>query len=286
MTSTALSPAAGALDTPARPRTRRLTPLGTAALAVVLVAVLAAALAPVLAPHPPTGGSIVDQSLPAGSDHPLGTDTAGNDVLSRLLYGARPSLLGPLMVVLLSLLAGVPLALVSAWRGGVLDRIVGRALDLVFCFPSVVIASLAVVMLGRGVTPAIAAVSIAYVPWAARITRTAALRERHQPYIVAAHVQGQSSFRIAVRHLLPNLARLIVAQATTSFGFALIDLAALSFIGLGIDPPAPDWGVMVGDTAGIIQGSYNGPVAAGLCIVTLVSAFTILGNQLSDAEEH
>jgi peptide/nickel transport system permease protein len=254
------------------------------ALAVIALAVLAAALAPVLAPHGATDGNILDRSLPASATHPLGTDADGNDILSRLLYGARPSLLGPLSVVALSLFAGVPLALASAWKGGAVDRVIGRALDLVFCLPSVLIAAMLVIMFGRGLTAAIVAVAIAYVPWCARITRSAALRERAKPYIVACYVQGLSAPAIAFRHLLPNLFRLIIAQATTSFGFALVDLAALSFVGLGINPPAPDWGIMVGDTTGIVQGAYNGPLAAGACIVLLVGAFTHLGNKISDRD--
>ncbi|MBE1582739.1 ABC transporter permease [Nonomuraea angiospora] len=266
-------------------RLRRLPPLTWAAIAVIAVAVLGALFAPLLAPHSPTGGDILDQSLPMSASHPLGTDAAGNDILSRLLHGARPSLLGPLFVVLLSLLAGVPLALASAWKGGWVDRVIGRGLDLVFCFPSVLVAALIVVVAGRGLTAAVAAIAIAYIPWTARITRTAALRERSKPYIVACYVQGQSALSIALRHLLPNLARMITAQATISFGFALVDLAMLSFVGLGIDPPAPDWGVMVGDTTSIVQGNYNGPLAAGMCIVLLGLAFTFLGNTISDPDK-
>lgn len=266
-------------------RLRRLPPLTWAAIAVIAIAVLGALFAPLLAPHSPTGGDILDQSLPMSASHPLGTDEAGNDILSRLLHGARPSLLGPLFVVLLSLLVGVPLALASAWKGGWVDRVIGRALDLVFCFPSVLVAALIVVVFGRGLTAAVVAIAIAYVPWTARITRTAALRERSKPYIVACYVQGQSALSIALRHLLPNLAKIIIAQATTAFGFALVDLAMLSFVGLGINPPAPDWGVMVGDTNSIVQGSYNGPLAAGVCIVLLVLAFTYLGNKISDTDK-
>lgn len=264
---------------------RRLSPLTWAAIAVIALAVLSALFAPLLAPHSPTGGNILDQSLPMSGSHPLGTDVSGNDVLSRLLHGARPSLLGPLFVVLLSVAVGVPLAIASAWKGGWVDRVIGRALDLVFCFPSVLIAALIVVVVGRGLTAAVFAIAIAYIPWTARIIRTAALRERSKPYIVACYVQGQSAVSIALRHLLPNLAKMIIAQATIAFGFALVDLAMLSFVGLGINPPSPDWGVMVGDTNSIVQGNYNGPLAAGVCIVLLVLAFTQLGNTLSDTSE-
>lgn len=272
--------------TRAEPRGRRLSALSWVAVALIAFAVLVALLAPLIAPYPPTGGSILDQNLPPSPEHWLGTDVNGNDILSRLMYGARPSLLGPLLVVTASLLIGVPLAIASAWKGGNLDRVIGRSLDLVFCFPGVLIASIIVIAFGRGLTAAIIAVSIAYIPWAARVTRTAAIRERNKPYILACEVQGLSALTIARRHLLPNMSRLIIAQATIAFGFALIDLAALSFVGLGIVPPAPDWGVMVGDTTSLVQGNYMSAISAGACIVLLVGAFTFLANGLTaDKEE-
>jgi peptide/nickel transport system permease protein len=256
--------------------------LGWVALGVIVFFVLVALLAPWIAPYSPTGGSILDSLQAPSPQHLLGTDENGNDILSRLIWGARPSLLGPLLVVTMSLMLGVPLAIASAWTGGLVDRVIGRSLDLVFCFPSVLIASIIVLMFGQGLGSAVVAVSIAYIPWAARITRTAAIRERSRPYVVACEVQGLSTLAIAVRHLLPNLSPLIVAQATVAFGFALVDLAALSFIGLGIVPPQPDWGVMVGSTTALVQGSYNGTLAAGACIVIVVGAFTFLGNRLSE----
>jgi peptide/nickel transport system permease protein len=264
---------------------RRLRPLDAVALAIVVVAVLAAIFAPLLASHSPTGGNILEQFEEPGAGHLLGTDENGNDIAARLLYGARPSLLGPVAVVLLSLLVGIPLALVSVWRGGLTDAIIGRALDLVFSFPAVLIASILVLLYGGGLLPAIVAVAISYIPWAARLTRTATLRERHKPYVLACEIQGMSAPWIAVRHVLPNLARLIAAQATVALGYALIDLAALSFLGLGIRPPAPDWGEMVGDTAGFSEGNYTTPLAAAICIVLVVASVAHLGTRFFESEE-
>lgn len=266
-------------------RTVRLGVVGWIAVAVVAIAVFVAVFAPWIAPHEPTGGSILEQLEPPSPQHWLGTDIDGNDILSRLIHGARPSLLGPLLVVTLALLVGVPLALASAWRGGALDQFIGRSLDLIFAFPAVLIAAVIVLLVGRGITAAIIAVSIAYIPYTARITRAAALRERHKPYIVACEVQGLSTFRIFTRHLLPNLSRFLAAQATIAFGFAIVDLAALSFVGIGIIPPAPDWGVMVGDTTSLVQGSYTSIIAAAACILAIVAAFTVIGNRLSEGTE-
>ncbi|MSO38648.1 MAG: ABC transporter permease [Acidimicrobiia bacterium] len=268
-----------------RRRALRLGVAGWIAIAVVVTAVVVAIAAPWLAPQLPTGGSILEQFEPPSVTHPLGTDVDGNDILSRLMYGARPSLLGPLLVVVLALLIGVPIALASAWRGGVIDTAIGRALDLIFAFPTVLIAALLVLVVGRGLPAAIVAISIAYIPYTTRLTRTMALRERNKAYILACEVQGLSTAAIMFRHLLPNISRFIIAQATIAFGFALIDLAALSFIGIGIIPPAPDWGIMVGDTTSIAQGNYTGVIAAAGCIVAIVGAFTLLGNRLDEGSE-
>lgn len=266
---------------------RRVRPgiLGWLSVGVLVLAVGIAIFAPIIAPHEPTGGSILSQLEPPSSTHWLGTDIDGNDILSRLMYGARPSLLGPLLVVTLALLIGVPLALISAWKGGVFDQVIGRSLDLIFAFPTVLIAAIIILAIGRGITAAIIAVSIAYIPYTARITRAAALRERNKPYIIACEVQGLSTTRIFIHHLLPNLSRFLTAQATIAFGFALVDLAALSFVGIGILPPAPDWGVMVGDTTSLVQGSYTSIAAAAVCILAVVAAFTIIGNRLSEGTE-
>lgn len=265
-----------------RHRAHRLGFAGWASIAFILVAVIVAVFAPWIAPQEPVGGSILNQLEPPSPEHLLGTDVDGNDILSRLIHGARPSLLGPLLVVTLALALGIPLALISAWKGGALDHFIGRSLDLIFAFPSVLIAAIIVLVLGRGLTTAIVAVSIAYIPYTARITRAAALRERHKPYIIACEVQGLSTYRIFSRHLLPNLSRFLAAQASIAFGFALVDLAALSFVGIGIIPPAPDWGVMVGDTTSLVQGSYTSIIAAAMCILAVVAAFSIIGNRLSE----
>jgi|688.fasta_scaffold194812_2 peptide/nickel transport system permease protein len=260
----------------------QLGKLGWASVGVIVFFVTVALFAPIISPYPPTGGSILDQLQPPSFQHLLGTDVDGNDILSRLIHGARPSLLGPVLVVTLSLLVGVPLALISAWKGGWLDQMVGRALDLIFAFPTVLLAGFIILVFGRGLTSAIIAVSIAYIPYTARIARATALRERNKPYIIACEVQGLSTFKIFSRHLLPNMSRFLAAQATIAFGFALVDLAALSFIGIGILPPNPDWGVMVGDTTSLVQGSYTSIIAAACCILAIVASFTILGNRLSE----
>lgn len=262
----------------------QIGPAGIASIAVMTLIVAAAIAAPWLAPSDPLEAALLDQFAPPGGDYLLGADESGRDILSRLMHGARSSLLGPLLVVLLALAAGVPLAIASAWRGGIVDLVIGRCLDLVFAFPAVLTAALIVIIFERGLTPAIVAVGISYVPYAARITRSAALRERALPYVLALEVQGFSALRICSRHILPNLSRLIIAQATVAFGYALVDLAALSFLGLGVQPPDPDWGVMVGASGSIARGEYGQSIFAGLAIIITVTAFSTLGNRLTDEE--
>jgi peptide/nickel transport system permease protein len=259
--------------------------LDVLAVGLLAIVILCAIFAPLLAGHSPTGGDILSQFEPPSGSHLLGTDENGNDIFARLLYGARPSLFGPIAVVALALLVGVPMALLAVWRGGLTDIVVGRVLDIAFAFPSVLIASILVLLSGgAGLVPAIIAVAISYIPWAARVTRTAALRERRKPYILACEIQGMSAPAIAIRHLLPNLSRLIIAQATIALGYALVDLAALSFLGLGVRPPTADWGQMVGDTAGFAQGNYTTPVSAAICIVLVVGSIAYLGSRIAGRE--
>ena len=176
-------------------------------------------------------------------------------MLSRLLAGAQSSMLGPLAVVVLSMTAGALLAVAAAWRRGTVDSVISSGLDILFAFPGILLAVLATAVFGAGLTAAAIALSIAYMPYVARVLRGAALRERSQPYVAALEVQGASATSICLRHLIPNMLPLIVAQATIMFGWAMVDLAAISFLGLGVQPPQANWGVMISENqTGILQG--------------------------------
>src|SRR6476659_4632985 len=214
------------------------------AVAIVLLALMAV-FAPLIAPMDPNAIDLLHPFAPASSQHLLGTDDTGRDIFSRLIIGSRTSLLGPLLVVLLEVLVGVPIALAAAWRGGFVDGLISRVLDVLFAFPGILLAILVISLFGAGLKSAVVALAIAHMPYLARITRGAAIRERQLPYVEALEVQGFSSVRISARHLVPNLLPLIVAQASVSFGYVMIDLAGLSYIGLGVEPPTADWGVMI-----------------------------------------
>lgn len=248
---------------------------------VVLLAV-AAILAPVLAPYSPNTIDLLNINGGSTSVHLLGTDNLGRDLLSRLFWGARSSLLGPLIVISVATVIAVPLAALAGWMGGTVDLVVSRILDLFFAFPGILLAILAVALYGPGLVPCSMALAVSYMPWIARVTRSGILAERNKPYIRALEVQGLSGLRICTRHLIPNVSSIIWSQATISFGYALVDLAALSFLGLNIQPPSADWGVMTNNETAILQGNFAQVFDPCLLIVLCVTAVTYVGKRLSD----
>ena len=254
---------------------------GMVSAAVIALATIAAIFGPLLAPYNPDLPNLALAWVGPVGGHLLGFDFQGRDVLSRLLAGAQSSMLGPLAVVVLSMTAGAVLAVVAAWRRGAADAVISSGLDILFAFPGILLAVLATAIFGAGLTAASIALSIAYMPYVARVLRGAALRERSQPYVAALEVQGSSATTICLRHIIPNMLALIVAQATIMFGWAMVDLAAISFLGLGVQPPAANWGVMISENqTGILQGYPLPALSAGVCIVAVVIAFNVLGERL------
>jgi peptide/nickel transport system permease protein len=265
---------------------RRFSPALIGSAAVISIATLIAVLGPLIAPYNPELPNLSQYFVGPTPEHLLGFDGQGRDVLSRLLVGARTSMIGPLAVTLICMTLGSLLAVTAAWRGGAYDAVISSGLDVVFAFPGILLAVLAAAVFGAGLLAPVLALSVAYTPYVARVLRGAALRERAQPYVAALEVQGASATAICLRHLIPNLLHLLVAQATTLFGYAMVDLAAISYLGLGIQPPAADWGVMVSENQqGIIQGYSIPSLAAGICIVIVVVAFNILGERLYERGE-
>ncbi len=256
--------------------------LGTISAVIIGTMVIVAVIGALIAPHDPTKANVGDSWDGPRGGHLLGFDANGRDLLSRLLVGTRSAMLGPLAVVGLSVIAGVVVAIVSAWRGGRVDALLGGITDMVFAFPGILIAILAATVTGAGIGSAVIALSIAYTPYIARTVRSAALGERGRAYIAALEVQGLSGWMICRRHLLPNVTPLIVAQATVLFGYAMVDLAAISYIGLGVQPPHPDWGAMINENqGGIVQQHPTPVVIVGLVLVAVVVAFNVLGHRLS-----
>ncbi|MFE7529667.1 ABC transporter permease [Kitasatospora sp. NPDC057542] len=258
-------------------------PLHLLCLGIVALVVLAALVAPWIAPSDPNGVDLGNALAGPSADHLLGVDAAGRDTLSRLLLGARTSLLGPLGVVAFSTVAGVLVGLVAGWRGGWLDSVLSRSTELVFAFPGMLLAILIVSVYGEGLLAPVLALAVAYLPYVSRLTRSLVLAERMRPYVSAYRVQGHSAAQICLRHVLPNIAPIVLAQSTINFGYALMDLAGLSFLGLGVPALTPDWGRMVFDGQTAIQHGY--PLSAILpcvLIVLTVVAFNVVGERWAD----
>lgn len=265
-------------------RLRETGSVGMVSAGVLLIATLAALVGPYVTPQDPDLPNVSFDFVGPSAGHLLGYDFQGRDVFSRLLSGAQSSMLGPFAVVALSMTAGVLLALVASWRGGAVDSVISSGLDILFAFPAILLAVLATAVLGAGQTAAALAIVVAYTPYVARVLRGAALRERSRPYVVALEVQGASATSICLRHLLPNLGALIVAQATILFGYAIVDLAAISYLGLGVQPPTANWGVMIAENqAGIVQGYPLSALLPGLAIVFVAIAVNLLGERLFES---
>lgn len=250
--------------------------------AFIVLLVVVALFAPWLAPHDPNQVDVLNAYQGPSASNPLGTDSLGRDLLSRLIYGARISLAGPALIVFLSTILGTALALTAAWMGGWTDKVISRVLDMIFAFPGLILAVLAVALFGSGLVAPVIALSIAFLPYFARVLRSVAQRERALPYIAAGYVGGLPTRTITLGHLLPNLLPFILVQATLGFGYALVDLAAISYLGLGVAPPTAEWGLMVSNgQASILSGHPQESIFAGLCIVMTVVAFNLLGDRLA-----
>jgi peptide/nickel transport system permease protein len=276
-----------ALAPRSRPRpASRAGPLIVIAAGALLLLATAAIFAPLIAPHDPNAVNILNPLAGSSSAHPLGTDGSGRDILSRLIYGARPSLVGPALVVTVAVVAGTTITMVSVWYGGWVDELMSRILDVMFALPGLLLAIVAAAIFGPGLLVCAVALTIAYIPYMARLLRGPALKVRSQPYIAAYELQGFSGVRICTRHMLPAIRPFIVAQAAVGFGYALIDLAALSFLGLGVQPPTADWGVMVSDgETNILRGYPQEAFFASFLIIVAVVSVNILGERIAARRE-
>lgn len=258
-------------------------PLAVAAALVLALVVLAALLGPVLAPYDPVGGVDIDGRLTSPSPaHPFGTDELGRDVLSRVLVGARLSLLVAAASVLVALVAGVTIGLVAGFYGGAADAVAMRAMDTLFAFPAILLAIAILAVRGPGITNAIVAIAIVYTPIFARVTRAAVLRVREEVYIRAIRSLGAGDLRLLLRHVLPNALGPIIVQTSLSLAFALLTEAALSFLGLGVQPPTPSWGRMLIEARGFVTQAWWMGVFPGLAIFVTVLSCNLLGDALRD----
>lgn len=265
------------------PRRRRPRFLYLASVVILAVVVLAAILAPLIAPYDPDAVDFRSFLAPPSAAHWLGTDALGRDLLSRLIYGGRTALIGPLLVVVFSTVIGILLGLWAGWRGGWIDAALSRVFDVLFAFPSLLIAIMAVALFGKGLVAPVIAMSIAYAPFVARLTRSLVAAERARPYVAAYRVQGFGGAWIAMRRVLPNVTPIVGAQSTLNFGYVLAELAGLSFLGLGVQAPTADWGAMINEAqSGVAAGHFLPAIAPAVAVVIVVVCVNIIGEELSD----
>ena len=254
-----------------------------AGMAVILVLVVAAIFAPFLAPYNPYTVTLETRLQPPGAAHLLGTDELGRDILSRLLYGARVSLWVGIVTVALAGLIGVAGGLVAGYLGGYWEAVIMRLVDVFLAFPVIVLAIAIVAVRGPGLTNVLIALALVYWTTYARVARSVVLILREEEYTWAARTLGASASRIMVRHLLPNAIAPLVVLASLGMGNAIVAEAALSFLGLGIQPPEASWGSMLNVGMGFLRDASFLSITPGLAIFVTVLGFNLLGDGLRDA---
>lgn len=261
----------------------RRNPSAAAGLLIVALLVLAAILAPVLTPYDPTHQDLRSVLKAPSVAHPLGTDNLGRDLLARILFGTRLTLFIGSFSVVVGLAIGVPLGIISGFYGGATDMIIQRVMDLMLAFTSFLLALALVSLLGVGVTNVIVAVGISGIPSFARLVRSSVLTIREVAYVEASRALGSADRRVLLRHVLPNAVAPVIVQATLSMGTAILTAAGLGFLGLGVQPPTPEWGAMLGEGRNYIFSSPNLTTFPGLAIFLAVMGFNLLGDGLRDA---
>jgi peptide/nickel transport system permease protein len=257
--------------------------LALAGLVLILIFLLMAVFAPLIAPYDPYR---IDENAvlsPPSAEHPLGTDSFGRDVLSRMVYGARISFKVGLISVGIALAAGVLIGAAAGYYGRWVDAALSRVIDVLFSFPDILLALVIMAVLGASLTNVMIAIGIVYTPIFARITRGAVLEIKGSLFIDAARVLGAGRLTILRRHILPNVMAPIIVQTTLSLAFAILAEAALSFIGLGVEPDTPSWGIMLNEGKNWMEAAWWIAVFPGAAITLAVLGFNVLGDGLRDA---
>jgi peptide/nickel transport system permease protein len=252
-------------------------------LALSLIFVGAALLSFIWIPQDVAAMDIPNRMKPPSAAHPLGTDHFGRDILSMIMVGARTSIAVAVVAVVIGMGLGVPLGLAAAARrGGLLDEVIMRGNDLVFAFPSLLIAIMITAVFGPSAVNAIIAIGIFNIPVFARLTRGAALSLWTRDYVLAARVAGKGAVRISAEHILPNVTNLLIVQGTIQFSLGILAEAALSYVGLGAQPPIPSWGRMLADSQTMISIAPHMAIFPGMAILLTVLGLNLMGDGLRD----
>lgn len=253
------------------------------ALVILMIMVLVAVFAPLLAPHDPYQQKLTHSLQQPSSEHPLGTDLLGRDVLSRIIYGTRISLMVGIVVVFIAGAVGMTIGLLSGYFGGVLDALLMRIMDAMIAIPMIVLALAFGALLGGGIVNVIIALGLAIVPAYARLMRGQVLSVKNSDYVMAAMLTGVGNLRNMLVHVLPNCISPLIVLITMNLGLAILAEAGLSFLGLGITPPEASWGSMVNDGYRYLLTNPLLSIAPGVAILVVVLSFNIVGDALRDA---
>ncbi len=257
--------------------------LAIVGLVIILLCLVAVACAPYLAPRDPLRFSLRDKLKPPSPTYLLGTDELGRDLLSRIIFGTRVSLMMAVVSVGIGLVVGTPIGAISGFYGGTLDILTQRTVDVVMAFPGILLAIMVVAVLGPGLWNAMLAVGISFVPTYVRVVRGAVLELREREFVEAARAVGTSNLAIIRRHILPNCLAPLIVLSTLQMASAILWAAGLGFLGLGAQPPTPEWGTMLGRSQVYIRVAPHVAIFPGAAIALAVLGFNLLGDGLRDA---
>ncbi|MDA5108631.1 MULTISPECIES: nickel transporter permease [Brevibacillus] len=264
-------------------RTLRKNRMAIAGFVIIFVFVLLALLAPYITPYAYDKGELIDKNKPPSAEHWFGTDYNGRDVFTRVIYGAQISLRVGLFSVIGSVIAGTFLGLLAGYYGRWVDMIISRLFDIMLAFPSILLAIAIVAMLGPSLENALLAIAIVNIPTYGRLVRSRVLSLKEEEFVMAAKAIGSKNSRIILQHILPNSLAPIIVTGTLGIATAILEAAALGFLGLGAQPPQPEWGLMLSDSRQYIQKAPWTVIFPGLSIMLTVLGFNLIGDGLRDA---
>ena len=260
-----------------------LNPLNAFGLLIIVVFAVLAIVGPYVTPYSPTAADFNSMTSPPSGAHWFGTDPTGYDMYSRILAGARLSIGAAAAILAIAVVIGLPLGAISGLAGGWIDEIIMRVTDMFLAFPSLILALAIAQSMGAGLLNAIIALSVGFWPWYARLLRGQVLSLKHKEYVEAARSMGMSNFAIMWRHILPNAMGPIVVELSQDMGFAILEVSALSFIGLGAQKPSPEWGAMINASLDSFRTAWWTCAFPGIAISLVVLGFNVVGDGLRDA---
>ncbi len=249
-------------------------------LSVLILILIGTLFAPILAPYNPEELDVTQRLQGISWNHILGTDKVGRDIFSRILYGGRTTILSSFFVVFISAIVGIPLGLYCGYYGKKIDHVVMGAWNVILGFPTILLAFLLMQFVGRGIIAGVLAIGIVYIPMISRLTRSLAMEEKQKNYVAADITLGYSDNRIIYFHILPNCAPTIVAELTLDLAYAILELAGLSFLGLGVQAPQSDWGYMLSDAQQFLTTNPLQALAPGVMIIILVISLNLFSNEI------